>query len=132
MPFTVVACDGAKVPAELEKAVPKSAWIEVRSRGPRSKLNARIQSMSGALRGTVADRAADLWNLGAYVYWIDQMVSRGGETDVYGDKWRRQFIICIPVSNPDFWNDHAVVERLTWRLGFVSEDDWALPRAESS
>ena len=65
-------------------------------------LTLRMQNVSHALRGNVEARAADLVRIAAYVYAADQIVGRGGLTDIYGDRWRREFWLCVPVTDPDF------------------------------
>ncbi len=66
----------------------------------------------------------DLVRIAAYAYSADQMVSRGGPSDIYGRDWRREFILCAPVSDPDFWAASAVRDALQETLGFVSDDVW--------
>jgi len=73
----------------------------------------------------VAECAADLVSIAAYVYWADQLVTRGGNADVYGDSWRRSFLMCVPVSDPDCWNDRNVRKRLEDVLAFLSDDVWS-------
>lgn len=121
MTRVLVRCDDAVVP-------PAEQWdaeLEIHSRGPRASLTLRVQPLSDALKGTVTEHAADLVSIAAYVYWADQLVSRGGETDVYGDSWRRSFLLCVPVSDPDCWNDRNVRKRLEDVLRFLSEDVWS-------
>src|SRR4051812_1627571 len=57
-------------------------------------------------------------------YIADQRVSRGGETDVFGDDWRRAMRLCVPVSDPDFWSISVVREALTNVLSFATDDYW--------
>ncbi|MCH8804496.1 MAG: hypothetical protein IH986_00215, partial [Planctomycetes bacterium] len=74
--------------------------------------------------------------IAAYVYGADQLVSRGGDADVHGDKWERDLALCVPVSDPDFWRNKEVRLRLEEVLRFLSGDRWtfdfskATPEAE--
>lgn len=124
MTRVLVRCDDAAVPPHV-RAEQWDAERVIRSRGPRARLTLRVQPLSDALKGTVAERAADLVSIAAYVYWADQLVSRGGDTDVYGDSWRRSFLMCVPVSDPDCWNDRNVRKRLEDVLAFLSDDVWS-------
>lgn len=123
MTRAVVHCDGASQPGALGREA-SADQLEIWSRGPKARLTLRIQPISDALKGTVSGRAEDLARIAAYVYWADQMVSRGGKTDVHGDRWRREFVISAPVRDPDFWNSSQVLEPLESVLSFASDDVW--------
>lgn len=101
-------------------------------RGPRANVNLRIQSPSSTLLTTVEDRAADLVRIASYVYAADQSVSRGGEADVHGGDWKRQFTLCIPVNEPQFWNEECIGESLGATLNFASEDTWRFHFTQAS
>ena len=65
-------------------------------------------SVAAALTG----RAHDLFMIASYAYIADQWISRGGERDAHNDAWRRTMALCVPVSDPDFWNSGlALVEQ---------------------
>src|SRR3990172_10495131 len=107
----LVLCDEARAPRELlsrdwEKQVTLS------HRGPSANVNLNIESPSHRLLTGIADRSADLVKIAAYAYASDQAVSRGGEADIYGDSWRREFTLCLPVSDHAFWSQEATVEQL--------------------
>lgn len=105
--------------------------LDIRTQGPRTSLTLRVQPISDALKATVAARALDLTRIAAYVYWADQMASRGGDADISGDRWRRSFEVCAPVSDPDFWNDVSTSGQLCEVLGFLSEDVWSFHFSKS-
>jgi hypothetical protein len=116
----VVRCDRATVPV---------AWQglrceELRCRGARPNLNLHIESPSTKLLGALPPRAVDLVHIASYVYGADQLVSRGGIRDVYGDSWERDFRLCVPVSDPQFWSNKDVRLRLEEALDFLSGDRW--------
>ena len=123
MKQVLVDCDGAAIPATL-RATPDVLHKSLNHRGPKANMNLRIQSPSSTLLTRVEDRAADLVRIASYVYAADQSVSRGGEADVHGDSWKRQFTICIPVSDLEFWNEECVRQSLSETLFFATEDAW--------
>ena len=115
----MVCCDGVK-----PKRLPKDATVfEVRS-GGEGDVNLRVGSMSAAIHAAPPPRANDLLRLAAYVYWADQMVPRRTEIDVAGDQWGREFRIYAPVSDPDFWSQPSVIERLKSVLRYGTGDAW--------
>lgn len=119
----LVACDGLRLPPD-----PNRQW-DVREsldhRGPTPSVNLRIQSPSQTLLTSVVDRCADLFKIASYTYAADQLASRGGEVDLYGHAWQREFSVHIPVSAPEFWNDKNVVSSLQETLGYASGDRWS-------
>ena len=87
------------------------------------------------LVGTLPDRPIDLVRIAAYIYFADQSVSRGGERDVYGRRWRRRMLMAIGVSDPDFWRSEQVSQALSQALAFLTEDEWQFhfsPRRQSA
>ena len=123
MTRALIRCDGAAVPRELE-CQPWDLRDAINYRGGGADLTLRMQNVSHALRGNVEARAADLVRIAAYVYAADQIVGRGGLTDIYGDRWRREFWLCVPVNDPDFWSDSSLHGVLSDLLTFLSEDSW--------
>jgi hypothetical protein len=118
-----VRCDDAVVPAPVDAA----SWdrrTPITSRGPTAQLTLRAQSLAGTVLTRVAERAADLVRIGAYVYAADQVLPRGGPSDVYGQHWRRSITLCLPVADPDFWGQEAIRSRLAAVLSFLTDDQW--------
>lgn len=116
-------CDGAPVPARWRS----QTWHQtgdINHRGPKAGHILAIENLSHALLGEVRARAADLVHIAAYIYAADQLVSRGGEADVHGRKWRRHLALTIAVSDPDFWNQDKVRASLEQVVAFASEDHW--------
>lgn len=123
MKQVLVDCDGASVPTtQLGLEAPLRSSLN--HQGPEANVNLRIQSPSNTLLTRVDARAADLVRIASYVYAADQSVSRGGEADVHGDDWKRQFTLYIPVSEPEFWNEESVSKALGETLTFASDDTW--------
>ena len=51
-------------------------------------------------------------------------LSRGGVADAYGVRWRRRMVMCIPVSDPEFWSQDAVRSHLSRTLNVLTDDRW--------
>ena len=123
MKHALIRCAGALVPSSLQ-ARRWDVQESVSHHGPKANLNLRIESPSHALLTSVENRAADLVRIASYVYAADQLVRRGGEADVYGDAWERDFTLCLPVNDPSFWTDTEVKQPLQDVLRFASGDRW--------
>ena len=126
----LVVCDGVEPPQSLRNQK-WSHQIPVTSLGTSADLNLRVQNLGGTVLGTIDNRAADLVRIASYVYAADQAVSRGGRADVFGQQWRRNFTLCIPVSDRAYWEQDQVRSALATVLLFVTEDTWELHFAEA-
>lgn len=124
MKSAVIRCDGAPNPPGAKK-LRGALHLAIRTTGPTAKLNLRVRPISDSLGAEVVGPAEDLVRIAAYSYWADQMVSRGGEANPYGDDWRRKYLMSVPVSDPDFWNAQPVRRCLEDTLLFASEDEWS-------
>jgi hypothetical protein len=91
----------------------------------RNDVHLRLDHLSQRLCAKLPDVAADLLELGAYVYTADQAITRGGQVEIeYGERWRRHFCFVVPVRRPDIWRNAAVKDVLTETLSFLSDDDY--------
>ncbi len=124
MTNVLVECDGIRASPSSFKGARWDHTLTVHTQGAKANRKLRVQPLSDALKGKVAARAADLLRIAAYLYWADQRVSRGGDADVTGDDWRRLFLICAPVSDPDFWGAQRTRRLLNDAAGFLTEDAW--------
>ncbi|GEM_PF-3060856 len=118
----LVLCEGAVAPP-----TPEGGWaklLEVQHRGPAANLTLKVQELAHALNITVARRGMDLVRIAAYAAWADQMVSRGGDTDVTGKGWPRHFHLGIPVQDLALWSAPAVQWALRDTLQLASDDVW--------
>lgn len=120
MKAAVFSCDGASVPEEWRSLPPR----ELRSSGAAPNMNMRLEGLVNGPFVFAGGLALDLVRIASYAYCADQAISRGGETDVMLEDWRRDMRLCIPVSDPDFWSASDVAEALGDALNFVSEDFW--------
>ena len=93
------------------------------SGGDATPIDFRLEVPGPAL-GALADRSLDLVRIASYVYFADQSVSRGGDFDVYGRRWRRRMLMAIAVSDPDFWRSDQASRALSQALAFLTEDEW--------
>lgn len=123
MTGTLFLCDGAKPSASLRRQR-WDAQESIATVDAGGELNLRIDNIEHLLLGSVQDRAADLVRLAAFVYAADQMVSRGGETDLMGGDWSRTLALCVRVRDVDFWTQEGLAGRLAELLAFVSDDNW--------
>lgn len=118
----LVVCDNASVPSRF--VGPGWTVKEIRSRGLEADLNLHLQGLGNVLRQQVSPRSADLVRIAAYAHRADTMISRGGQRDAHGSWWKRRLALCIPVADPDYWNDPSVEGQLTAALGFATGDTW--------
>ncbi len=132
MTRVLVQCDGARIPPQVAQDYEDAHKLPLNLLGGgAANVTLRIQELSDPLNGSLQGQALDLVRTAAYVYAADQLVSRGGDTDIYGNNWRREFVVCLPVSDPGFWNQQLVQEQLQQVLGFASEDLWSFSFDES-
>jgi 7-cyano-7-deazaguanine synthase in queuosine biosynthesis len=116
-------CDGSTA------TPPSDGWErveELRTTGVDRDLNLAVEGLTGKLIDTIDERAADLIRIAAFAYGADQAITRVQPSDVHRAKWRRHLGLCLPVSDPAFWSQPVVIERLTEALGFVTEDTWSV------
>lgn len=123
----VVLCDMAEEPRIPDGVEVLRVW----SAGDDAR-NVRLADMAEMLPGRVPDRAKDLAALAGYVYWADQMVGRGGDTDVFGDGWCRQFEVHAPVRDVQFWRREEVGAALSETLHAGTGDTWRFRFFEAS
>jgi hypothetical protein len=122
MKRVLMRCDGARVPSTVER----QSWDvdeSISHRGPAAGLNINITAPRSEF-DHIDGVSADLLRIAAYAFAADQQVSRGGQADVYGDSWRREFHIYLPVPDLSFWRREEVVQALQSALSFVSDDQW--------
>src|SRR5579871_4270420 len=98
----LVTCDGARLPAQRRRGE-FARELVLDHRGPVANLNFSVTTPSDALLAHVQGRALDLLRIAGYAYGADQAVQRSSDVDMYGDRWKRDFTLCLPVSDLDFW-----------------------------
>jgi 7-cyano-7-deazaguanine synthase in queuosine biosynthesis len=126
MTRVLVQCDTAHLPDQIAQEYLDARKLFINRLGAGSQdVSLRLQEFSDPLNGTLQGKELDLARIAAYVYAADQLVSRGGEKDSFGDDWRREFMVCLPVSDPEFWNSQPIHDKLQQVLGFISEDLWS-------
>lgn len=120
---TLVRCDGAHPPAALgQQAWASTERIDTGGRYPNLAL--RLESLVGSVLTGLSPRSADLLRIAAFAYRADQLVSRGGEADADGDRWRRHFALVVPVAEPVYWGKKEIKELLASALRFGTDDGW--------
>ncbi|MEO8538116.1 MAG: hypothetical protein ABI577_00130 [bacterium] len=114
------SCDGAAVPSEW-RDIPRHSLL---SDGLASNISIRLDGFESIAPAEVDDLGHDLVRIASYVYCADQEVSRGGESDVMLEDWRRDMRLAVPVTHVATWSNPAVKGALIQALNFVSEDYW--------
>ncbi len=100
--------------------------LRLRMWGSHRNVHLTIHDVRQAMLKAVPAVFLDLIDIAVYVYCADQAVRRGGAgVEDFGEHWRRNFFLRIPVRAPDFWNDHNVLAQLISTLSFLSEDEYA-------
>ena len=117
----VFACEGLSIPLEWSK-VSHQHSLDAHSEGE-TVTDFRLE-LPGPVLGNLSPRIRDLVRIASYCFLADESASRGGEADVYLKNWRRQMLMAIPVSDPDFWNASEVGLALRETLNFLTEDGW--------
>lgn len=91
--------------------------------GEARNVNLRVDYITRGMLGNVPDLLADLLEIAAYVFCADQRASRGSDKlKDYGNHWRRDLHLNIPVRCPDVWSDTQIQKELCDTLGFLSDD----------
>jgi 7-cyano-7-deazaguanine synthase in queuosine biosynthesis len=116
-------CDGAAVPHHL-RARQDLSNVLINADDPESGFNLYIAPLEQSVFTQIDEPIYDLLRVAAHVYAADRMVSRGGEADVYQRKWPRELTMCMPVSEPDRWNQDSLRSALRDMLRFLTEDLW--------
>lgn len=123
---TYVLCDGAPPPRPAGgRRVPDAAVLRLTAGDAGADVNLHLGAFSDRQETALSPRHEDLLRLAAFVFAADQRVPRGGPSaQDYGDSWRRDFRLGVPVAEPDFWNQAAVRGRLASTLDFLTDERW--------
>lgn len=70
-------------------------------------------------------RLNDLLLVATIVYVADTKITRGSKTDLFADKWTRDFHVVLPVWDFGFWNTTHIKELLCDTLNFLSGDTFS-------
>jgi|Deesub1362A_J573_1020465.scaffolds.fasta_scaffold00013_238 hypothetical protein len=112
-------CEGAPQPN-----IVFDKTIHLSHLGTNANIRLGIEDYYNNLAGKLDDISKDLLRIAAYIYVADTSVSRGGDADIWGKNWRRQFHLAIPVLLPDIWNDSTVKDLLKSVVDFLTEDSF--------
>jgi hypothetical protein len=119
----LVQCDGATLPPR-RAADTQIERLALATSGRDRSLEIDLANLAACALSAIRNRAADLVRIAAYVYAADQALSRGGPADVYLRRWRRELTLCIQVTEPDYWGQPHVTDRLSELLHYLTEDTW--------
>ncbi len=103
---------------------PEWERLDLVSSGPGATLNARIPFLPDLFARTVPQEAVDLFRIAAFAYWVDQMVSRRAEVEVFGSNWSRHFVLWVPVADAGRWSRPEVKAALEECLRYGTDDRW--------
>lgn len=120
----VFQCDDAplQVPESMQLVM---RILRIRSEGSAAEIDLQLHHLHRIVVDAVNDRHADLVRIAAFVYRADMAVSRGSDKDTDARYWRRRLHLCIPVTDPAFWNQHEVLSTMSAALGFLTDDTWS-------
>jgi 7-cyano-7-deazaguanine synthase in queuosine biosynthesis len=125
----LVRCDGAALHPKWHNqewtAKHDIAAADFRGKSPNDQpISLVIQGLKNSVLEVRSPRTDDLIRIGAYVFRADQLVRRGGLKDAHGARWSREFHLCVPVIDLEFWADPEVQRRLSSALAYATEDTW--------
>ena len=115
----VFACEGLSIPPEWSRV---SHRHSLGADNEEKTVTGFRLELPGPVLGNLSPRMRDLVRIASYCFLADESASRGGKADVYLKDWRRQMLMAIPVSDPDFWNASDVSLALRETLNFLTED----------
>ena len=88
----------------------------------RNSIRLNVDHLITRLSSSLPDHLADLLEIAAYVYIADQILTRGGTHEFdYGERWRRQIRLAIPVRCPERWNRPEVRNELEKQIGELTQ-----------
>jgi 7-cyano-7-deazaguanine synthase in queuosine biosynthesis len=124
MTRALFVCDNATSPDEMDK----SDWdkiIKIQTQGDNANLHLEIDQIYFAIMQPLDPISSDLVRIASYVYAADQSISRGSSKDIYGYQWSREMRFVIPVSDPGFWSNPKIIDKLCGTLNFLTGDNFS-------
>jgi 7-cyano-7-deazaguanine synthase in queuosine biosynthesis len=118
----LVLCNHTKEESIAIPSVPYDETLKINPTPPQKNLELHLYNLTHRILGELNPLGQDLLEIASYVYHADRSIKRGGETDVFGDNWKRHFHFVIPISNQDFWNAPEITDLLIETLEFVTDD----------
>jgi len=126
----LVRCDGAPVPLEwrtIDWTITKDVDTDATSK---LTANLVVRGIEQRGLGPLSPRVKDLIAIAGAIYRADQLVSRGGSKDEHGERWEREFGLCIGVRDLDFWSETSNQDRLASLVRFGTDDRWQFAFSE--
>lgn len=101
--------------------------IELSTHGDKANVNVQLEDVVKAFPSRIGPRTVDLLEIAAYVYTADCSTPRGTEWlhEESSEPWSRDFRLCIPVRDHDFWSRPDVNDTLRKILDFLSNDKYS-------
>ena len=120
----LVLCGSSKL-SSRNKAWRDAHTVRLMLGRGKKHLHLKLHHLTKSLACQLPPEAIDLLEIAAYVYGADQLSTRGGDKEIeYGNHWRRNFRIELPVRRLDLWTRPEVLNSLASTLGFLSDDDY--------
>jgi len=91
---------------------------------PNENLHLKLTNVTHVILKNLDARALDLLELASFIYYADNEIRRGSETDILAKSWKRNLTFVVPCRNPDLWNSDSVNDHLRRMLGFLSGDEY--------
>ena len=111
------------------EAVPQSTafdiTLNINPTPPDQNLQLHVDNISHQILSNVNPLAHDLLEIAAYTYYADCSIKRGEDTNVYADRWQRNFELVVPVSDPARWNNPEIKNLLKETLEFLTGDEFS-------
>ena len=96
--------------------------LKLRQRDPAQNVDLVITNITSSIVRTMSPESRDLLDIAAYVYVLDSSIGRGGDADIYGRSWARDFTLRVPVRKSALWNDHRT--ELEQLLTYLTDDSY--------
>jgi len=122
----LVLCNGASAPQEHAEAAHGRVELRLASFGRDCNVNIRIEDVTDVFGETLQPRVVDLLEIAAFAYSADCAVSRGKRWTNQKSKesWGRDYLVVVPVRDPQFWQSPPITEALADVLAFLTNDEW--------
>jgi len=118
----LVPCNHSEDHETLLRGIAYDQVIKINPTPPNKNLELHLYNITHRILAELNPIGQDLLEIASYVYYADRSIKRGEETDLYGEKWKRDFEFVIPVSNPEYWNNPQVGNLLNEALEFLTDD----------
>ena len=96
--------------------------LTLRQTAPDQNVDLVVTNITASIVQAMSAVSRDLLDIAAYVYVLDSSKGRGGEADIYGRNWARDFTVRIPVRRMAIWDSHRI--QLEHLLAYLTDDTY--------